>query len=70
MAQAGMSPMQILASLTTTPAARWNETPRRGRIAPGMDADLVVLEADPSKDVKRFADVKCAVRGGKPIFVK
>jgi imidazolonepropionase-like amidohydrolase len=70
MAQAGMSPMQILASLTTAPAARWNETQRRGRIAPGLDADLVVLEGDPMKDVKQFAAVKCALRGGKVIFAK
>jgi imidazolonepropionase-like amidohydrolase len=70
MAQAGMSPMQILASLTTTPAARWNESSRRGRIAPGMDADLVVLEADPREDAKRFAAVKCVVRGGKVIYAK
>jgi imidazolonepropionase-like amidohydrolase len=51
MGQAGMGPMQILASLTTAPAARWNESARRGRIAPGLDADLVVLEADPAQDV-------------------
>jgi imidazolonepropionase-like amidohydrolase len=68
MAQAGMSAMQILASLTTAPAARWSEQQRRGRLSPGMDADLVVLEADPAKDVKHFAKVKCAVRGGQLIY--
>lgn len=70
MAQAGMSPMQILASLTTAPAARWNESARRGRIAPGLAADLVVLEADPAQDVRRFAAVKCVVRAGKLIYAK
>jgi len=70
MGQAGMSAMQILASLTTAPAARWNESARRGRIAPGLDADLVVLDADPAQDVKRFASVKCVVRGGKVIYAK
>ena len=34
MGRAGMGAMQILASLTTAPAARWNESGRRGRIAP------------------------------------
>lgn len=68
MAQAGMSPMQILASLTTAPAARWNESGRRGRIAPGLDADLVVLEADPAQDARNFAAVKCVVRAGKLIY--
>jgi imidazolonepropionase-like amidohydrolase len=68
MGQAGMSAMQILASLTTTPAARWNESARRGRIAPGMAADLVVLDADPAQDVRRFAAVRCVVRGGQVIY--
>jgi imidazolonepropionase-like amidohydrolase len=70
MGRSGMSPMQILASLTTAPAVRWNESARRGRIAVGQDADLVVLEADPAQDVKRFAAVKCVVRGGKLIYAK
>lgn len=68
MAQAGMSPMQILASLTTTPAARWNEAGRRGRIAPGLDADLVVLRSDPRESPRHFAEVKCTLRGGRVIF--
>ena len=46
-----LSPMQILSSLTTAPALRWKEDGRRGRIEPGKDADLVVLDADPAKDV-------------------
>jgi len=69
MKRAGMEPMQILASLTTAPAARWNESKRRGRIAPGMDADLVVLEGDPGKDVRNFGKVRCAFREGAPIFI-
>ncbi|MGH9320647.1 MAG: amidohydrolase family protein [Vicinamibacteria bacterium] len=38
----GLSWREILASLTTAPAARFGESDRRGRIAPGMDADLVL----------------------------
>jgi imidazolonepropionase-like amidohydrolase len=68
MAQAGLSPMDILASLTTAPAARWKESERRGRIQPGMDADLVVLAADPGEDVRHFANVRCVFRGGVQIY--
>ena len=64
MALAGMSPMQILASLTTTPAERWNEAQKRGRLAPGMDADIVVLNDDPARSARHFASVRCALRGG------
>jgi imidazolonepropionase-like amidohydrolase len=60
-----LSPMQILASLTTAPAARWKEGEQRGRVAPGMDADLVVLDADPAADAANFAKVRCTIRGGR-----
>ncbi|GFE84204.1 Xaa-Pro dipeptidase [Steroidobacter agaridevorans] len=68
LAKAGMTPMQILASLTTTPAARWNEQDSRGRIAAGMAADLVVLDADPADSPRNFASVRCAIRGGEVIY--
>ncbi len=60
-----LAPMQILASLTTAPAARWKEGARRGRVAPGLDADLVVLDGDPAADAANFAKVRCTVRAGK-----
>ncbi len=59
-----LTPMQILASLTTAPADRWKESGRRGQIAEGMNADLVVLEADPVADVANFAKVRCTIRAG------
>ena len=68
MAQAGMTPMAILASLTTAPAARWKEEQRRGRLAPRLDADVVVLSGDPGTDVKNFGAVRCVFRGGVPIY--
>lgn len=68
MTTAGLTPMQILASLTTTPAARWTELSRRGRIAAGLDADIVVLDADPADSPRNFAAVRCVIRGGKVIY--
>lgn len=68
MERAGMTPRQILASLTTEPARVWGDAARRGRVDAGMDADLVVLAADPAQDVRRFADVRCTIRGGKVIY--
>lgn len=68
MAQAGMTPMDILASLTTAPAARWKEDQRRGRLAPHLDADVVVLSGDPAADVKNFGAVRCVFRGGVSIY--
>jgi imidazolonepropionase-like amidohydrolase len=70
MARAGLTPTQILDSLTTAPAARWNEAARRGKVATGQDADLVVLEGDPLSDVRQFAKVQCTIRGGAVIHGK
>jgi imidazolonepropionase-like amidohydrolase len=65
MAQAGMNYQQILASLTTNPARKFGYSDRVGRIAKGMEADLVVLNADPAQDVTAFSKVRCTIRDGK-----
>jgi imidazolonepropionase-like amidohydrolase len=59
---------QILAALTVAPSMRFGFAAHKGRIASGMDADLVVLEGDPAKDVTAFAKVLMTIRGGQPIF--
>lgn len=67
MASAGMSFRQILASLTTTPAARFGDGQRLGRIAAGYQADLAVLKGDPSADIRALATVECTLRNGMVI---
>ena len=67
MARAGMSFQQILASLTTNPAKRFGYS-KSGRIAKGMDADLVVLNGDPASDITSFSRVRQVIRGGKVIY--
>lgn len=67
LARAGLSPMDILASLTTRPAAKWEDA-ERGKLAAGFVADVVVLVDDPAKDVKNFSRVRCTVVGGKVVF--
>jgi len=54
---------QILKALTAAPAERFGYAAHKGRLAPGMDADLVVLDDDPSTDVTAFARVRLTVRG-------
>jgi imidazolonepropionase-like amidohydrolase len=68
MSRAGMSFQQILASLTTNPAQRFGYSSRSGRIANGMDADLVVLTSDPVHDATAFSKVRRTIRGGKLIY--
>jgi len=68
MERAGMNFQQILESLTTAPAKRFGLSNRAGRIVSGMDADLVVLAADPATDVRAFASVRYTLRAGKIIY--
>ena len=68
MAGAGLDWRAILASLTTAPTERFGETLRRGRVASGLDADLVVLGADPSADATAFANVRYTIRGGRVVY--
>jgi imidazolonepropionase-like amidohydrolase len=67
MARAGLTPMQILASLTTAPAERFGESSKRGRIAVGMDADLLVFNSDPAQDAKNFSKVCVTYRAGRMV---
>jgi imidazolonepropionase-like amidohydrolase len=64
--RAGLEPAQILAMLTTAPAARFGR-PRTGRLAPGLAADVVVLDGDPAQDVRAFAKVRMTMRDGRII---
>jgi imidazolonepropionase-like amidohydrolase len=68
LARAGLTSMQILAMLTTAPAARFGESATRGTIATGMDGDLVVLSGDPAQDPRNFARVRYTIRAGRVIY--
>jgi imidazolonepropionase-like amidohydrolase len=68
MSRAGMDFPQILASLTTNPAARFGFSSHSGQIAKGMDADLVVLDGDPAKDIIAFSKIHQVIRGGQLIY--
>jgi imidazolonepropionase-like amidohydrolase len=68
MSRAGVTFPQILAALTTNPAERFGDSAHRGRIAPGMDADLVVLAADPAREISALSKVRYTILAGKIIY--
>jgi len=57
----------VLASLTTNPSEFFKAS-SQGRIEKGMDADIVVLDADPARDVRNFAKVAYTIRAGRIIY--
>jgi imidazolonepropionase-like amidohydrolase len=68
MAAAGMNFRDMLASLTTVPAARFGDAAVLGQVAVGFEADLIAFEGDPESDVRAMADVKYTIRSGKIIY--
>ena len=68
MERAGMRFPDILASLTTAPAKRFGESHRTGKIAPGLDADIVLLKGDPAADIKSLVNVLYTLRQGEIIY--
>lgn len=68
LSQAGLNFDQILTALTTAPARRFGMAQHSGRIAKGMDADIVLLKADPHTDSRHFSDVAYTIRNGKIIY--
>jgi imidazolonepropionase-like amidohydrolase len=69
LAAAGLGTDDILAMLTTTPAALFKLDAHAGRVASGMDGDLTILGSDPrTAGVAAFSDVRYTIRGGKLLF--
>ena len=63
MAEAGLTPMQILVSATSN-GARLMGRDDVGRIAEGMHADFLILDADPLADIRNTRRINSVFRGG------
>src|SRR5262249_45121686 len=69
--QAGMTPMEALASATTTAAALLGKEKDLGAVAPGYYADLVAVEGDPLQDIGVVIDkVVWVMKGGAVVVDK
>jgi len=67
LAECDLNWREILRMLTEGPALRFSATDS-GVIAPGKRADLVILDSDPSRDVRAFARVWSTVRRGQVLW--
>lgn len=54
--RAGLTPAEALASATSIPAKQFRLTDR-GRIAPGLRADLLLVRGDPTTDIKATRNI-------------
>jgi imidazolonepropionase-like amidohydrolase len=63
--KAGLSPMEALQTATRDPAKYLDQLKDFGTVEQGKIADLVLLEADPLKDIKNTQRIAAVVVGGK-----
>ncbi|MBI1872504.1 MAG: amidohydrolase family protein [Acidobacteria bacterium] len=58
-------PMDAIISGTSAAASSLGMADRLGSIAPGLEADLIAVEGDPSQDITALRHVMFVMRGGK-----
>jgi len=62
---AGFTPVQAIEAATEVGAAALGQSAKRGTITPGKLADLVVLDADPSRDIHNATKIDFVVKHGR-----
>lgn len=62
--EAGMTPLQALRSATIEAATMLGSQDRLGSVEPGKVADLVITDADPSRDIRALRGIKLVMKGG------
>ncbi|MFJ3840630.1 amidohydrolase family protein [Streptomyces sp. NPDC090054] len=63
---AGITPTQALTAATAAPADAFGLTDR-GRVAPGLRADLLLVDGDPTRDITALRDIAALWRRGTPV---
>jgi len=67
MVEYGMSPLAALRSATSVNAKVFHLDQRLGRIAPGLLADLVAVEGDPTREIAALRRVRMVMKGGEVV---
>lgn len=65
MVKAGLSPMQALASATTIGAQLIGNDEKIGAIEAGRWANMIILNADPMKDIRNTRNIRSVIKRGK-----
>ena len=64
----GITPVQAIQTATSNPAKVLGVEGERGLVKEGLDADLLVVGGDLSKDITCLNDVKLVTLGGRKVF--
>ncbi len=63
--EAGLTPIEALTAATLRPAQFMRLADKMGTVEPGKLADLVLLEADPRKDILNTRRINTVIKGGR-----
>jgi imidazolonepropionase-like amidohydrolase len=63
----GQDPMAAIVSATSRAAECLGLQDRTGAVAPGLEADLIAVEGDPSRDISALRHVVWVVKGGRVV---
>jgi imidazolonepropionase-like amidohydrolase len=61
----GQKPIDAITSATSVTAASLRMSDQIGAVAPGLQADLVAVQGDPTKDITAMRNVKFVMKGGR-----
>ena len=64
MVDRGMTPVQAIRAATVM-SAELIDVDDRGRLAPGLLADIVAVPGDPTADITLTQDVRFVMKGGR-----
>jgi len=64
-AQAGIAPAEVLRMATWTPALVMGVNNDRGIIAPGKLADMILVDGDPTQNLRDINNITTVIKGGK-----
>jgi imidazolonepropionase-like amidohydrolase len=67
LAEAGFSPAEALRAVTSGPAQVIGLGHRKGRIAPGFDADILAVDGDPLTDPAALHRIRAVYAGGTAV---
>jgi imidazolonepropionase-like amidohydrolase len=68
MAAAGLSPAEILRAMTSRAAQACGLGHRKGRIAPGFDADILAINGNPLDDLAAIRSLRAVYAGGRAVL--
>ncbi len=65
--EAGLTPEDVLKAATSNPALMFGRAGQFGTLAPGAQADLLILNADPRRNIENIRRIRHVIRAGRVV---